>query len=153
MFYYPDKATLSRISIDYTMRDGLRMLLAKRSGDSKAPLRFAYISGGMTERDPTRSIWIKAELRRVRGEAENQLLALAESEGPGKLNLAIARPGRVLGAKDSWPAINWIMPAIIGLPLVHVDALATALVTAALQGCSRQFLENTDLVEYGKVKV
>ena len=145
LFRYPDSATFRRVSIDYTL-NGLRSLLSHRRQQSKGALRFAYVSGSMTERDINRIIWIKPELRKVRGEVENQLLALADSEGSAKLQITIARPGKILGKPNSWDTVNWIMPTFTGLPMLHVDVLAKALVEAILRGSSKQILENADLV-------
>jgi hypothetical protein len=70
----PDNETARKISIDFTMA-GARALTQQAAGHK---IRFVYVSGFVTERDQSKSLWFMGEYRRIRV----------------SLNVTVARPAR-----------------------------------------------------------
>ncbi|RAH41289.1 putative nucleoside-diphosphate-sugar epimerase [Aspergillus brunneoviolaceus CBS 621.78] len=94
--------------------------------------RFVYFSGGMAERDQTKSLWVMAGYRRLRGQAEH----------PATFESYIMRPGMVLSRQGT------LADRVRSLaPSVRVDVLARAAVDLAVRGHSEKISENARITE------
>ncbi|BDD54870.1 hypothetical protein MPDQ_002451 [Monascus purpureus] len=101
--------------------------------------RFVYVSGFLAERDQSKSLWFAQDLRRIRGESENVLIAHGKSH-PGAFEYYILRPGMVLTKNNTW------VDVIRGLaPSVRVDVIARAMIKAAVHGDQKRMIENADI--------
>lgn len=58
----PDNEIARKVSIDFTMA-GARALTQKAAGRK---MRFVYVSGFVSERDQSKSLWFLGEYRRIR---------------------------------------------------------------------------------------
>lgn len=135
--------------------------------------RFVYLSGGLTERDQNRTLWIFGKSRKVRGLLEIDLIATdntaeyakaeAGAKGQGEIGrpfeVYIARPGFVL--KKGATLQLWIAGLLMGG--IEVNVLAGALIQLATtdgrnettqslneRGRQKVIWENDDLAALGK---
>ena len=64
-----DTETARKINVEYTMA-AMRAFGTHLSflveGGGKKKFRFVYLSGGMSERDQSRSLWMAGEMRKIR---------------------------------------------------------------------------------------
>lgn len=64
-----DTETARKINVEYTMtamRAFGTHLSSLVEGGGKKKFRFVYLSGGMSERDQSRSLWMAGEMRKIR---------------------------------------------------------------------------------------
>ncbi|GKZ17470.1 hypothetical protein AbraCBS73388_008395 [Aspergillus brasiliensis] len=106
--------------------------------------RFVYLSGGMSERDQSRSLWMAGEMRKIRGQVENELTAYEKSNHTN-VEVYIARPGMVLARGMS------LRTLVFGMgPSIWVDELARVLVDVAVNGNGdgERVLENERMLRW-----
>lgn len=130
-----------------------------------APFRFLYMSGAAAERDPTKTPTFMPQygLMRVsqsshcidicrcpcanviKGEAENQLLALGrELDG---VEVAAAKPGYITVSGDlARAAMGAMVRVISGIPSVNVDDLVAAMLNQVVEGFENEPLMPQDLI-------
>ncbi|KAL9079234.1 MAG: hypothetical protein Q9157_001852 [Trypethelium eluteriae] len=126
-----------KVSVDYTLAAVKAFDQANTAADNEKKLRFVYLSGAASERDPMKPLWFLQDYRRIRGQVENELIAHAD-EHPNDFETYIMRPGFVL-AKDT----N-LRDMLKGLaPSVKVNVLASAMIKSALGGNEHQIVENS----------
>lgn len=103
--------------------------------------RFIFCSGVLAERDQNKSLWMAGEYRRIRGMAENELVAYAK-EHSRTFEAYIVRPGMVV------PSDAYLKYMVFGLfSAIKVDALGSAMIETALNGSEKQILENSDMIK------
>ncbi|OJJ68415.1 hypothetical protein ASPBRDRAFT_133507 [Aspergillus brasiliensis CBS 101740] len=129
-----DTETARKVNIEYTMAamEAFGTYLSSSSsvegGEGKKKFRFVYLSGGMSERDQSRSLWMAGEMRKIRGQVENELTAY-EKTNHTNVEVYIARPGMVLARGMS------LRTLVFGMgPSIWVDDLAKVLVDVAVNG-------------------
>ncbi|KAI1161834.1 NAD(P)-binding protein [Nemania serpens] len=110
-----------------------------------APFRFLYMSGAAAERDPTKTPTFMPQYGLMRGEAENQLLALGrELDG---VEVAAAKPGYITVSGDlARAAMGAMVRVISGIPSVNVDDLVAAMLNQVVEGFENEPLMPQDLI-------
>ncbi|PQE33672.1 hypothetical protein CJF32_00010841 [Rutstroemia sp. NJR-2017a WRK4] len=143
-----------KICLDYTVA-GIETITKLPRENSAKPFRFLYVSGAKTERDQTKKPWVLGDYRLMRGEAENRVLAFAQASN-GSVEASVAKPGLILAPGRQGPVtqvLSTIGRAIIGLPKVDVSEISATLLDQAINGFTKETLENADLVEIGQRKL
>lgn len=134
-----DIETCRNVSVEYTKT---AIMAFSQLSSANKPFRFVFMSGFLSSRDQTKSLWFLGEGRRLKGQAENLLLEANEKRS---FDGYVLRPASVLPKETS------IRKVIQGLALsVGVCELSAAAVGLAIHGGEKRLLENTDLVEMGK---
>ncbi|KAI2830318.1 hypothetical protein CBS133816_3621 [Aspergillus niger] len=148
-----DTETARKINVEYTMA-AMRAFGTHLSflveGGGKKKFRFVYLSGGMSERDQSRSLWMAGEMRKIRGQVENELTDYENNNNNNNNNnnsveVYIARPGMVLARGMS------LRTLIFGMgPSIWVDDLAKVLVDVAVRGDvdGGRVLENEEMLRW-----
>ncbi|GLB06535.1 hypothetical protein AtubIFM57258_001845 [Aspergillus tubingensis] len=141
-----DTETARRINVEYTMAAmrafGTHLSSSVEGGGKK--FRFVYLSGGMSERDQSRSLWMAGETRKIRGQVENALTDY-EKDNNSSVEVFIARPGMVLARGMS------LRTLVFGIgPSIWVDDLAKVLVDVAVKGDEdgERVLENERMLRW-----
>ncbi|MCJ1393973.1 hypothetical protein MMC18_006850 [Xylographa bjoerkii] len=112
--------------------------------EPRKPLRFVYVSGMLAERNQEKTLWLAQEGRRMRGQIENELVALQKQHGDS-VAAFVVRPWMVLSKEKT------VMSAVASMgPSIRVDELAAAIVNIALNGSERQIVDNDVLVREGR---
>ncbi|GCB25706.1 hypothetical protein AAWM_08591 [Aspergillus awamori] len=141
-----DTETARKINVEYTMaamRAFGTHLPSLLEGGGKKKFRFVYLSGGMSERDQSRSLWMAGEMRKIRGQVENELTDYENNNN--SVEVYIARPGMVLARGMSLRSL------IFGMgPSIWVDDLAKVLVDVAVRGDvdGGRALENEEMLRW-----
>ncbi|RAH54654.1 NAD(P)-binding protein [Aspergillus piperis CBS 112811] len=140
-----DTETARRINVEYTMAAmrafGTHLPSWVEGGGKK--FRFVYLSGGMSERDQSRSLWMAGETRKIRGQVENALNDYEKTNN--NVEVYIARPGMVLARGMS------LRTVVFGMgPSIWVDDLAKVLVDVAVKGDGdgERVLENERMLRW-----
>ncbi|KAL9087841.1 MAG: hypothetical protein Q9159_003438 [Coniocarpon cinnabarinum] len=136
-FSFKNDEALQRVSVDYTVA-ALDTILNERQ-PSEQPVRFAYLSGALTERDRQKGVWFKSEW------LENAVVRYGQ-QNPEQLSTCVARPMQVLSTSSPLSSFFQWSGFAIG-----VDQLAAWLVNAALKGqdTERPIVENKELQNGG----
>ncbi|PWY69087.1 NAD(P)-binding protein [Aspergillus heteromorphus CBS 117.55] len=138
----PDNETGRKINIEYTL-SAIRAF--DQSRDATSPtgkFRFVYLSGGMSERDQSKSLWVAGDTRKIRGQVETELTAYEQTRNDN-VEVYIARPAMVLARGAS------LRTLVFGMgPSIWVDDLARVLVDVATQGSRKKVLENKTMLEW-----
>ncbi|KAF3071122.1 putative nucleoside-diphosphate-sugar epimerase protein [Daldinia childiae] len=118
------------------------------SGVSK-PFRFLYMSGAAAERDPEKAVRFQPQYSYMRGETENQVLALAaELDG---VEASVAKPGYITAPGEIIKSITGTMiKLIVGIPSISVVDLATAMLDQVINGFEKDPLMPEDLIRIAK---
>ncbi|KAK3705085.1 hypothetical protein LTR37_013452 [Vermiconidia calcicola] len=114
---------------------------------AEAPFRFIYTSGALSERDPSKSLWLNPEYRKMRGEVENWLLAYAVDTA-GKVEVQVTKPG-LIDHSGRIAAVRTLL-SVTGLSNINVSELAAAELNQALGGFEKDTLMTPDLVRIGR---
>ncbi|PWY84378.1 NAD(P)-binding protein [Aspergillus eucalypticola CBS 122712] len=139
-----DTETARRINVEYTMAAmrafGTHLSFSVEGGGE---FRFVYLSGGMSERDQSRSLWMAGETRKIRGQVENALSDYEKNNN--NLEVYIARPGMVLARGMSLRTVIFRMG-----PSIWVDDLAKVLVDVVVKGDGdgERVLENERMLRW-----
>lgn len=136
-----DIETFRKVSVDYTK--SAIAAFSQLASANQGRFRFVFMSGFLSSRDQTKSLWFLQEGRRLKGQAE---ILLLEANEANLMDAYVLRPASVLPKETS------IRKVIQGLALsVGVAELSAAALNLAAKGCEKKLLENTDLVKMGKV--
>lgn len=93
-FKNTDDAAAANITLPITAAEAFLRDLA---GGPKQPFRFVYMSVASAEQDQFRSLWTRAQTRKIKGTAERGLLEIADrGEARAKFEVYCLRLGRVL---------------------------------------------------------
>ncbi|KAL7916748.1 hypothetical protein GGI35DRAFT_485892 [Trichoderma velutinum] len=142
--WIPDNATTRRVCVDYPLAAARAFAQQHKASQAENKFRFVYLSGGAVERDQSKSLWFQQDYRKIRGQAETELLAHAK-ENSDVFESYIMRPGMVL-AKD----FN-LRDMVRGLgPSLPVDVLAKAMQKVALEGHQKDTIENSMITAEGR---
>ncbi|KAK3378982.1 hypothetical protein B0T24DRAFT_674813 [Lasiosphaeria ovina] len=150
--WIPNSEVARTVSIGYTMT-AARAFLAESAAAAVAQpggrqaFRFVYMNGIAAERDQTKRLWYLSEYRRIRGQVENELLALA-AENPDLLEAYMMRPGMVIGTAFSVADLAYKLL----LPSVGIVELAKLTVETALHGNKEghTVIDNAEIVAEGR---
>ncbi|KAK0726754.1 hypothetical protein B0T26DRAFT_747162 [Lasiosphaeria miniovina] len=94
-----DAALAKKVSLDFTMTAARTFTPAAVSPGGRK-FRFIYVSGGLAERDQTKSLWVMQSYRRIRGQVETELLAHAKANAD-VLEVVILKPGFILAKHNN----------------------------------------------------
>ncbi|KAI8949338.1 NAD(P)-binding protein [Xylaria longipes] len=109
------------------------------------PFRFLYMSGAAAERDQTKTPKIMAEYSLMRGETENQLLALANELGG--IEVAVAKPGYITASGHlTRTAMAAMVKLVSGIPSIDVVDLVAAMLDQVVRGFEKEPLLPEDLI-------
>ncbi|KAL9633398.1 MAG: hypothetical protein Q9204_003418 [Flavoplaca sp. TL-2023a] len=131
------------VIVDSTVAAAKAFIDGKLAGEGKK-LRFVLLSGMFVEKDHEKKLWFMTEGRRIRGEAELELIRL-QKEHPDALVVHIARPGVVTATNSLFPALLEPLARFI-----NIDDLAAKMVDTAINGHTTQLLEQDVLRDDGK---
>ncbi|EXJ77854.1 hypothetical protein A1O3_09013 [Capronia epimyces CBS 606.96] len=114
------------------------------------PFRFLYTSGIAAERDQTKTPTFMPEYSLMRGETENQLLAVAAESG-GDLEVCVAKPGWITAATFTRKSIMaFVLRWTASVPSVTVSEISAAMIDQVAHGFDKEPLMNEDLVSIGR---
>ncbi|KAL8948604.1 MAG: hypothetical protein Q9222_005220 [Ikaeria aurantiellina] len=150
-----DFAQIRRVCHDQTLIGLEEMLLAssqeRTNSSNPQPFRFLYMSGAKGERDQSKTPGLETKYLLMRGETENQILALATGKYRDQMTACVAKPGIITQSgqylKTALAVVLWY---VIGLPRVDVKECAAAMLHEVVQGFSKEPLLNEDLVRIGR---
>ncbi|KAK0721794.1 hypothetical protein B0T26DRAFT_644331 [Lasiosphaeria miniovina] len=152
--WIPNSEVARTVSIGYTMT-AARAFLAESAAATTAVaqpggrqvFRFVYMNGIAAERDQTKRLWYLGEYRRIRGQVENELLALADANRD-VLEAYMMRPGMVTGTAFSVVDLAYKL----ALPSVGIVELAKLTVETALHGNKEGHttIDNAEIVAEGR---
>ncbi|KAI0435879.1 NAD(P)-binding protein [Xylaria telfairii] len=121
---------------------GLRSM---HEAGTATPFRFLYMSGAAAERDQNKTPKLMAQYCLMRGETENQLLALASELGG--IEVAVAKPGYITASGDLVrSAMGTMVKMISGIPSINVADLVAAMLDQVVGGFEKEPLMPEDLV-------
>ncbi|KAI0193715.1 hypothetical protein EV127DRAFT_478948 [Xylaria flabelliformis] len=121
---------------------GLRSM---HEAGTTSPFRFLYMSGAAAERDQSKTPKFNPEYSLMRGETENQLLALASDLGG--IELAVAKPGYITASGDlTRSAMAAMVRAVSGIPSINVVDLVAAMIDQVVRGFEKEPLMPEDLI-------
>ncbi|KAJ2989678.1 hypothetical protein NUW58_g3346 [Xylaria curta] len=122
---------------------GLRSM---HEAGTATPFRFLYMSGAAAERDPNKTPKFMPEYSLMRGEAENQLLALARELGG--IEVAAAKPGIITASGQFTRSVMGAMVRLIsGIPSIDVVDLVAAMIDQVVEGFEKEPLMPEDLIK------
>ncbi|KAI3328122.1 NAD(P)-binding protein [Xylariaceae sp. AK1471] len=120
-------------------------LRAMHEAGPATPFRFLYMSGAAAERDPTKTSKFMPEYSSMRGETENQVLALAKELGG--IEAAAAKPGYITAPGDiARFAMGTMVRVVAGIPPISVTDLAAAMLDQVAKGFEKEPLMPDDLI-------
>ncbi|KAJ7116082.1 hypothetical protein C8R44DRAFT_628851 [Mycena epipterygia] len=126
------RAAVPEVEIGYPLAFA-RALASTRTAtppEKPKPFRYVYCSGIAAERDQTKPLWFAQTVRRVKGEAENSMIAFAErAEHEGKWETYIVKPATVLRTEG-----DFLKSRLAVLGAVRVDELAAAMIDVVSRG-------------------
>jgi hypothetical protein len=138
------------VAIDYTL--AAARAFSHLSASPATPFRFVFTSGLLAIRDQSATVLFMGPARKVKGEAETQLLDFAaQPDLKGKLEAFVTRPGLVHAPGTTTTSVI-MAPLPANLAGVKVDELAAASLDLAVNGDEKggRILENVELVTKGK---
>ncbi|KAL9034335.1 MAG: hypothetical protein Q9180_005464 [Flavoplaca navasiana] len=131
------------VIVDSTVAAAKAFIDGQLAGEGKK-LRFVLLSGMFVEKDQEKKLWFMTEGRRIRGEAELELMKM-QKEHPEAFIAYVARPGVVTATNSLFPALLEPLARFI-----NVDDLAAKMVDTAINGHTTQMLEQDVLRDEGK---
>ncbi|RYC63416.1 hypothetical protein CHU98_g2772 [Xylaria longipes] len=139
-YKFPDIATAKKVCVDYPLAAATAFMdhLAPRPDKFK----FLYVSGKFAEWDEKKSLFFLRDTRRIKGTAEQRLLALA-SISQSRLEVHIARPGGIMAMRGGCVQ-QWLAKRV---GFIFVDHLARGLVAIAEEGGGYPIIEMRDLMK------
>ena len=143
---FSDPSTARTVNVEYTLVAAhfFATKVAPALSQTGKKFRFVYCSGWGTENDLKKPLWWMQDSRRVKGEAENGLFALA-NENEGVFEVLVVRPAGILPREMT---LKWVV-LMLG-PAVKVEAVGAVMVEMAINGCEKRTLENGEIVRRGK---
>ncbi|PMD48414.1 hypothetical protein L207DRAFT_627146 [Hyaloscypha variabilis F] len=125
------------LEVDYPLAFGNAF-----SPTPKKKFRYIYLSGATTERDQEKPLWFKADMRKMKGQAEQNMLDFVTTEGTkGLWETLIVKSGFVISKDIRSPRdiMGWMM----GMKAcIRVDELAATMIDAALNGWRENTLKD-----------
>ncbi|KAJ7504307.1 hypothetical protein B0H11DRAFT_2349828 [Mycena galericulata] len=136
------RAVVPEVEIDYPLALA-RAVMSTRTTHPK-PFRYIYCSGMFAERDQSKALWFSQELRRIKGAAENSIIAFAEeAENQGRWETYVAKPAMVLRAEGD--ILKHIGSSLL-FGTVRVNELAAAMIDVVTNGSKEQTLLNEEII-------
>ncbi|KUJ13417.1 putative nucleoside-diphosphate-sugar epimerase [Mollisia scopiformis] len=139
-------AEVEKICLDYTVK-GIETM----SPIASKPFRFIYVSGVNAERDQNKKPFLMGNYSLMRGKTESLVLEYAK-ESSGAVEACVAKPG-LIDAPGHSNFVQGIMKsvlcAVVGLPRVELNQIASTLIQQAVTGIEKETLLNEDLVRIG----
>ncbi|RKK14221.1 hypothetical protein BFJ63_vAg11928 [Fusarium oxysporum f. sp. narcissi] len=138
-----DPEEVRKVCQDYTMVG----LEAMRSSGLARPFRVAYLSAVAVSRDVNQNMWFAPEFRRIRGAAENQVIAFADTSD-GAVEAVIAKPGSVPAQGGMLVTALTAISRGLGIgatEAVVLDDLAIVLIDQVVHGIEKDPLWPADL--------
>ncbi|KAL7624649.1 hypothetical protein AAE478_006219 [Parahypoxylon ruwenzoriense] len=118
------------------------------SGVSK-PFRFLYMSGAAAGRDPTKPPRFQPQYSLMRGETENQVLALAKELD--EVEACVAKPGLIVAQGEILKSIAATMMGwVADIPGINLVDLSTAMLDQVINGFDKEPLMPEDLIRIAK---
>ncbi|KAI1178856.1 NAD(P)-binding protein [Nemania sp. FL0916] len=110
-----------------------------------SPFRFLYMSGIAAERDQTKTPKRLAQYCLMRGETENQVLALAKELGG--MEAAAVKPGYITKPGEfARSAMAAMLRVTVGVPSIDVADLVAVMLDQVVNGFEKDPLTSDDLV-------
>ncbi|KAJ8123731.1 hypothetical protein ONZ43_g387 [Nemania bipapillata] len=120
-------------------------LRAMHEAGLATPFRFIYMSGAAAERDPGKTPNFMPEYSLMRGETENQLLAIGKELGG--IEVAAVKPGLITATGDLRRlAIGFMVRVTTGIPTINVTDLVAAMLDQVVNGFEKEPLMPEDLI-------
>ncbi|MCJ1287719.1 hypothetical protein MMC26_007071 [Xylographa opegraphella] len=143
---FSDAATARTVNVEYTLAAAhfFATAIAPALSSTGKKFRFVYCSGWGTENDLKKPLWWMQDSRRIKGEAENGLFALAK-DNEGVFEVLVVRPAGILPRGMTLTG----MLLMLG-PSVKVEAVGAVMVEMAINGFEKRTLENGEIVKRGK---
>ncbi|KAL4997733.1 hypothetical protein BDV10DRAFT_83156 [Aspergillus recurvatus] len=143
--YHSDMAFYRKVNVDYTLAAVTAFTEYLTAGVEK-PLRFIYCSGAAAVRDQQRPLWLMPQVRRIRGQTENELLKYAE-DNAGRAEIYILRPAMILS--KGW-SFGWLLFGMA--PSIAVDTLGRVMLDIAISGGKEgeRVLENREIKAWSR---
>ncbi|KAH6633075.1 hypothetical protein C7974DRAFT_164287 [Boeremia exigua] len=108
--------------------------IAPSIADRAKRFRYLHLSGALVERDQNKMLWMKANMRKTKGQGEVQMIEVAnESIYGGLWETIIARPGMVVKRSSYIGEASMWLAGSSG-SFIRADELALALVDAVVHG-------------------
>jgi len=137
------------LEVDYPLAFGNAMSTVLQIAKEKKKFRFIHLSGAATERDQSKDLWFKSEMRKLKGTAENNTLAFAKQPGnQGLWESYVVKSGFVVTKDGMSPRdmFGWM----IGGKSIKVDELAAGMIDIALRGSEVETLDNPAMIARGQ---
>ncbi|KXX80361.1 Protein FMP52, mitochondrial [Madurella mycetomatis] len=134
-----------KVCRDYAIKGIETLSQLPRGSQGKTPLRFVYISGSNSERDPSKKPMILGDYCLMRGEAESRILELAKQSN-GAVEACVAKPGLISGPEKPAAILQRAFLSLIGVPGIKVSEVSAALVHQVVNGFEKETLLNEDMV-------
>ncbi|KAJ6591485.1 hypothetical protein DFH09DRAFT_974577 [Mycena vulgaris] len=139
---------IPELEIDYPLAFA-RAFAPTLAGQQK-PFRYLHTSGVLAENDQTKSLLFLQEGRRIKGAAENELIAFAkEKVHEGRWETYIVKPAMVLHTQGD--LLKRMGGYLLGT--VKVNELAAVMIEVVSNGNQEQILLNAEIVSRGKALV
>ncbi|KAI1120652.1 NAD(P)-binding protein [Nemania abortiva] len=120
-------------------------LRAMHEAGTATPFRFVYMSGAAAERDPEKTPNYMPQYSLMRGETENQLLALGRELGG--IEVAAVKPGYITTPGD---IARYVMGNAVrlmaGIPPINVGDLVAVMLDQVVNGFEKEPLTPEDLI-------
>ncbi|KAL4735748.1 hypothetical protein BDV11DRAFT_28147 [Aspergillus similis] len=143
--YHSDIAFYRRVNLDYTLA-AVKAFTEFLTPGLEKPLRFIYCSGAAAVRDQEKPLWLMPQIRRIRGQVENELLEYAGKK-VDKIDVYILRPAMILSK-------GWSLGRLLFgvMPSIAVDTLGRVMLDLAIDGGkSGKVLENSEMNAWDKM--
>jgi len=128
------------LEVDYPLAFGNAMSNVVQAQQKK--FRYLHLSGAATERDQEKALWFKGDMRKMKGEAEVNMLELPSREGnAGLWETVIIKAGFVVSKEVRSPRdmLSWVLGTKNS---IQVDELAAAMIDVAMHGSEENTLKD-----------
>ncbi|KAF4633899.1 hypothetical protein G7Y89_g4214 [Cudoniella acicularis] len=125
-------AGIRELEVDYLFAFG--NAFAKTIPETKKRFRYLHLSGSATERDPEKALWMKSEMRKMKGEAKLNMFSFTKKEETqGLWETLIVKSGFVIQKEVKSPRdfLGWMAGNKFTL---RVDELAAFMIDASANG-------------------
>ncbi|KAI1179790.1 NAD(P)-binding protein [Nemania sp. FL0916] len=124
-------------------------LRAMHEAGTSTPFRFLYMNGATAERDPKKTPKFMPEFSLMRGETENQLLALGRELGG--IEVAAAKSGYITASGNlTRAAMGAMLKVVSGIPTISVADIAAAMLDQLVNGFEKEPLMPEDLIRIAR---
>ncbi|KAH7323710.1 hypothetical protein BKA65DRAFT_73476 [Rhexocercosporidium sp. MPI-PUGE-AT-0058] len=132
------------LEIDYPL--AFAKAITSTFPQSRTKFRYIHLSGGLSVRDQDKPLWFKGDLRRLKGQAEQNMLDFAKtSETQGVWETLIVKAGFVTSKEGRSPRdiVGWMMGSKASISL---DEIAAVLIDSTLNGWEEDTLEDNEIM-------